>query len=86
LLALVKYAYLYETNYSKNQKIDKLCITVTVFNTSFTTIPRCTAATVEQVYANIEPNSNTDLVDPLVDRLNNAFAKHQSDKHPVITT
>jgi Mg-chelatase subunit ChlD len=55
-----------------------------VFNTGFAVIPECTAATVEKVYATIEPNGSTDLVDPLVDGLNNAFAKHQSDKHPVI--
>jgi len=59
-------------------------MTITTFNTSYQTMEGCTPEKIEQIYATIEPNGNTDLVDPLMDRLNNALAKHKPDGHPVL--
>ena len=59
-------------------------ITITTFNTSHTTMEGCTPEKVEQIYATIEPSGNTDLVDPLVDRLNVALIKHKRNGHPVL--
>jgi len=59
-------------------------ITITTFNTSHNTVERCDPDKVEQTYATIEPSGNTDLVDPLVDRLNAALIKHKDNGHLIL--
>jgi hypothetical protein len=59
-------------------------ITITTFNTTDSTMERCDPEKVEQTYATIEPSGNTDLVDPLVDRLNAALIKHKDNGRPVL--
>jgi hypothetical protein len=45
-------------------------INITVFNTDFHTFYNCTPGKVEQIYTEFTPEGRTDLVDPLMSRLN----------------
>ncbi|HEY9756924.1 MAG TPA: hypothetical protein V6C97_17290 [Oculatellaceae cyanobacterium] len=56
------------------------CVTITTFNTSFDTRENCTLEEVERIYGSIKPEGNTDLVDPLVQRLDAAYAIWHSGK------
>ena len=58
--------------------------TITTFNTDYETTERCTPDKVEQVFASIEPQGGTDLLDPLMSRLNNAFRKYKPGGAPVL--
>ena len=49
-------------------------VTVTTFNTTFQTYPDCSLDSVERIYAETRPDGNTDLVDPLMARLDAAAA------------
>jgi hypothetical protein len=57
---------------------------ITTFNTEHQTMEGCTAKKVEDIYATVEPKGGTDLVDPLVDRLNAALVKHKHTGRPVL--
>ena len=59
-------------------------LTVTTFNTVYSTTTECTPEKVEQIYATIEPDGNTDLVDPLMSRLDDALKTHKPDGRPVL--
>jgi hypothetical protein len=83
---LTKFQWCYEQVHGLAQRLGLYhkTITITTFNTSYETKAGCTADRVEQIYTTIEPDGGTDLVDPLMDRLNNALVKHKSNGHPVL--
>ncbi|HEY9681168.1 MAG TPA: hypothetical protein V6C86_06285 [Oculatellaceae cyanobacterium] len=60
-------------------------VTITTFNTSFDTRENCALEEVERIYGSIKPEGNTDLVDPLVQRLDAAYAIwHSGNKRTLI--
>jgi Mg-chelatase subunit ChlD len=58
-------------------------MTITTFNQNFQVMPHCDPSTVEHIYAETEPNGSTDLVDPLMDRLQANLQSHDS-AHPFL--
>jgi hypothetical protein len=57
-------------------------LTITTFNNAYDVMGRCNPAKVEQIYGTVVPKGSTDLVDPLVNRLD-ANLNHDA-KHPVL--
>ncbi len=58
--------------------------TITTFNTSFDTERQCNANRVEQIYATIVPRGGTDLVDPLMSRLNDSLENRRPGRATLI--
>jgi hypothetical protein len=58
--------------------------TITTFNRTFQTVQNCTPEKIEQIYSTIQPNGGTDLVDPLMERLGAARARHSAGGKPVV--
>ncbi len=58
--------------------------TITTFNTSFDTERHCNANRVEQLYATIVPRGGTDLVDPLMSRLNDSLENRRPGRATLI--
>jgi hypothetical protein len=59
-------------------------ITVTTFNKDFETYENCNPTRVEQIYASTQPRGGTDLVDPLMSRLDHALTKYSDLKKRVL--
>ena len=59
-------------------------ITITTFNTAFQTYPNCTLDSVEQIYSTLKPDGETDLVEPLMSRLNAAAAIWHKGARPTL--
>lgn len=58
-------------------------ITITTFNQEFNVMPQCNPSKVEQIYADTIPKGWTDLVDPLMNRLEANLYNH-SAAHPLL--
>jgi hypothetical protein len=59
-------------------------ITITTFNRTYETFQDCDPAKVEQIYGTVEPKGGTDLVDPLMSRLDHALIKYSDLKKRVL--
>ena len=59
-------------------------INITIFNDDFQTFYNCTPGKVDEIYSEISPHGYTDLVDPLVARLNAIRGKHPGNGQPAL--
>ncbi len=83
---LTKFGWCYEQvrTLAKQLAGYRKTFTITTFNNTYQTIKRCEPETVGQIYGTVYPCGGTDLLDPLMDRLNNTLETYRRDGNPVL--
>ena len=83
---LTKFQWCYEQIHDLAQRLDpyRKAMTITTFNTSHETGVSHTSDKIEQIYASAEPVGGTNLVEPLMDRLNNSLSRYKATSRPVL--